>query len=308
VIVVTQITTNMILSPQIQRNNRPAALDLGFSYDALDYALGATWMFSANTITATPGTAIAGFGTNAAGYVLGMAKGAQLLCQGAPNAPVRFVAYNTVQEQAGSGWTELAAGYGFITDNFGLAAAGALNFRFTDFFCLAQDQGHVYAGTVVANLQDCQVHGGQLWGNPIILNLTNCLLDRVYTIIITTDNNVPNVRNNTFFGGTFGYGPHNTNGVVRDNLFDQTAFFFNPVSGYLNFNAYVTNAARLQPYSATDIILPASPAYQVGPLENFYLPSSSTNLINADTGTTASQVGLYHYTVTTNLVNTLQGD
>ncbi|HXJ41832.1 MAG TPA: hypothetical protein VNH18_21320, partial [Bryobacteraceae bacterium] len=300
VVWLTQITTNMLLSPQIQRDNSPTTRDLGWHYDALDWAVGDSWMFSANSITATPGTAIGGFGTN---YSFGIAEGAQVNFTGTPNSPVRLVAFNTVQEQPSSSWKEVTSGYGLITDYFGLPASAALNFRFTDFSILAQDELFVYAGTVPGNFQDCQLHGGQLWGEPIILNLTNCLFERVYTVMFTTDTNLPTVRNNTFFGGTFGYAPNNTNGVVRDNLFDHTTFFFNPVYGYLNFNAYVTNCDRLT--NANDIILPASPAYQAGPLENFYLLSGST-LINADTSLTADTVGLYHYTVTTNLANNLQ--
>src|SRR5262249_45948301 len=51
---------------------------------------------------------------------------------------------------------------------------------------------------------------------------------------------------------------------------------------------------------AHDIVLTSSPAYQTGPLGNYYYP---TNLVLINAGsTTANLVGLYHYTTTTNQV------
>jgi hypothetical protein len=62
----------------------------------------------------------------------------------------------------------------------------------------------------------------------------------------------------------------------------------------------VTNCDTLDPVFPGDIILSNSIAYQTGPLGNYYQPTNSP-LINAGS-TTADQVGLYHYTVTTNEV------
>jgi hypothetical protein len=100
-----------------------------------------------------------------------------------------------------------------------------------------------------------------------------------------------------------------TNALVKDNLFDQTfiptntAIYTTYNGGY---NAYGTNTGRLLLLFATDKILTNTLTYQTGPLGNYYyptngVPGSLTNLFN--TGSTwATNVGLYHYTTTTNQV------
>ena len=63
-------------------------------------------------------------------------------------------------------------------------------------------------------------------------------------------------------------------------------------------SGYVTNCDRLQPTSAGDIILTNSPAYQTGPLGNYYQPTNSPLI---DKGSdTVDDVGLTGYTILTN--------
>jgi hypothetical protein len=162
---------------------------------------------------------------------------------------------------------------------------------------------HAYLGTVVANLQDCQLHGGMLVSYPTSMNLSNCLLERLAMELDPSDGTSFDIRNNTFFGGVFDSFPSVTNNLVYDNLFDGTALTnaFSGVGYIGGFNAYVTNQSRLSPATPTDVILPSSPAYQSGPLGSHYQLTSSA-LFNADTNTTPAQVGLFHYTTITNLV------
>jgi hypothetical protein len=149
------------------------------------------------------------------------------------------------------------------------------------------------------NFQDCEFHGGKLISTRPTVNLTNCLLERAYTDLEPKDGLTNYVRVGLAYGGAFIFGP--TNSLVQDLLFDGTAVTnWNGYSG--GFNAYDTGAQRLSPNQSTDIILSAAPSYQLGPLGNYYQLTNSV-LINADTNTTADQVGLYHYTVTTNLVS-----
>ena len=115
--------------------------------------------------------------------------------------------------------------------------------------------------------------------------------------------------NTLFYGGIFNFAPNVTNSLVKDNLFDQTSIPTN-TSIYVTYNggynAYGTNTGRLLPLFATDQILTNTLAYQTGPLGNYYYPTNGvsgglTNLFN--TGSTwATNVGLYHYTTTTNQV------
>ncbi|HEV2211344.1 MAG TPA: family 78 glycoside hydrolase catalytic domain [Verrucomicrobiae bacterium] len=300
----TIISNLLTLFPQAQRND--SIPDLGYSYAPLDYALGFVAAMSPITISVTPGAVIATFGTNTGTYGIGILNGARLLCKGAPNNLSRIVCYNTVQEESTSAWEEPSAG--MITDNFGAGAAGGLNCRFTDFSSLAQDVSHLNMATVIANLQDSQLHGGALTAFPSTINLTNCLLERVHSWLWQEDNAQPVVRNNLFFGGTFDFLPMvATNAIVQDNCFDQTVIPEDlTASGYLGgHNASVTNYDHMKPAFPSDLVLSNSPAYQAGPLGNFYQLSTG-RLFNADTNTTADQVGLYHYTTITNLVNNLE--
>jgi hypothetical protein len=136
------------------------------------------------------------------------------------------------------------------------------------------------------------------------MNFTNCLLERLNADMEPSDNYTPVVRNCTVFGGTFCLAPSpGTNAIVLDNLFDGTSIPCG-LNGYTGgFNAAVTNFDH--PGFPTDIVLLSSPTYQSGPLGNFYQPTNSL-LINADINTTADRVGLYHYTLCTNLLGGYQ--
>jgi hypothetical protein len=97
------------------------------------------------------------------------------------------------------------------------------------------------------------------------------------SIVNPDDANTPVLRNNLFYGGTLDLLPFGTShSVVQDNLFDQTTILdHNPPCTYTGYNAYVTNYNRLQPTTTYDIILTNSPAYQTGPLGNYYQPTNS---------------------------------
>lgn len=227
-----------------------------------------------------------------------------------PIDPVRIVRYNTVQEESTTNW---AAGVGPSLQSSWVSTLPVpeIRCRFTQFSSLAQDAAHLYAPEGNAtplplNFRDCQFHSGLLISLYPTINLTNCLLERVRTEIWTDDSNVPHVRNNTVIGGTFDYLPASSpNAVIQDNLFDG-ALGLPDLTGWGYdgaYNAYVTNATnitfRIYPTKATDLILTSSPNYQAGPLGNYYHPINSA-LINRDTATAASSVGLYHYTLSTN--------
>jgi hypothetical protein len=121
-----------------------------------------------------------------------------------------------------------------------------------------------------------------------------------FSIVNPDDTNIPVLRNNLFYGGTLDLLPFGTShSVVQDNLFDRTTIWdHNPPCTYTGYNAYVTNCNRLQPTTTYDIILTNSPAYQTGPLGNYYEPTNS-RLIDAGSGT-VDAAGLTGYTILTN--------
>jgi hypothetical protein len=298
----TNFNASLSLWPQAPRDTN-AAPDLGWHYDPTDFAFGVSRVTNAITVSINQGTVIAGFATNLLndGFGLNFERGAQITALGTPLAETRFVVFNTVMEQPQSAWAEPGLD-GIITDAASGTTAGGFSFRFADFSALAQHSYHMYISTAPANLQDCQFHGGWLVDDSTLLNATNCLFERVSSYL-TAASGVPIFRNNTFFGGEFDFNPPVTNAIVKDNIFDHTVFGFD-LTGYGyngGFNAFVTGTNYLYPTNVTDIILTNSPAYIAGPLGNYYLPSNS-KLINADTNTTADQVGLYHYTVVSNIL------
>jgi hypothetical protein len=173
-----------------------------------------------------------------------------------------------------------------------------------------QDAPAFYAPTNAGpfTFQDCEFHGGGVVSWHPTLELTNCLLERVSSDIEPHDGNVAYVRNCEIYGGTFKVVFTNTSAWLADNLFDQTTVL-NSNNAYNGYNAYVTNGymtanLRLLPANSNDILLAAPFAFQTGPLGTYY---QLTNSVLIDSGNTlAASVGLFHYTVTTNLVNGLE--
>ena len=129
------LNNDQTLSPQVPRDT--SACSLGMHYDPIDWALG--WVLLTNaTLTVNPGTVMAAFGTNAGGGIIGayglaIGQNAALQCQGAPNTPDWFVAYNTVQEQGtnSGGWIPPSSGL-LLSEFQGLTPGSVINCRFTD--------------------------------------------------------------------------------------------------------------------------------------------------------------------------------
>ena len=305
VIARTTLSTNLTLVPQARRDTNVASL--GYHYDPIDYAFGNVYVSNAS-VTASGGVAIATFGTNNSAYGLGFGVGSSLSSIGAPNVPDWIVLFNTVQEGTNLNWQRLTNSV--TGELFGATPAPSIYTRFTSWSVLAQDAAQFYAPTNTGPIgfQDSEFHGGKLLSYRPTINLTNCLLERVYASLVTSDGNSPYIRNNLFYGGIFKYAPNVTNSFVKDNLFDQTVISNNS-SVYTTYNggynAFVTNNSRLLPANANDlIIMTNAPHYQAGPL-GFYYQTNTSVLINAG-HTNADQVGLYEYTVCTNLVGGLE--
>jgi hypothetical protein len=108
------------------------------------------------------------------------------------------------------------------------------------------------------------------------------------------------VRNCLFDNGLLFLFTYGTNPwYFHDNIFDRTTIV--PLVDVTNsHNAYIGGAERFTPTNANDVIM-TNLAYLSGPLGDYYLSTSQTNLIDRGS-TTASTVGLYHFTTTTNQV------
>jgi len=295
-------TTNLTLSPQVQREIN--SIDLGYAYDPIDYEFGAVSVTNGVTVTVAPGTVIAGFGTNGNGRSLTIANGAQFLAQGTPTQPVRVVEYSAVQEQTPINWN--MPFYSLITDDIyenGSPPPAYFNCRFTDFASVAMDTPLLGMLTSSSDVRDCQFHGGYYVAYAQC-TITNCLFERVQNFIQPYfSSGRATVCNSLFYGGMFLFASaYNTNGIIVNNLFDRASvdndFIY---SG--GHNASVTNSGRVNPSTPTDIILDDTD-YVLGPLGRFYYPTNGGNLSRLiDAGSTnAYYVGLYHFTVMTNMI------
>lgn len=295
---------NLTLFPQAGRDSGQPNLDLGWHYDPIDWAY--SWLHVTNaTLTVMPGTVLSFYASTYSGG-LQLDGAGQLLCEGTPQHLVRFVDGAAVQEQFTNSWC-VRADYAYIIAPSGSGPNAYINCRFTDFSSPAQDAyviGWGGGSCLPIVFQDCQFHGGYTYNENTSIEFTNCLMERVSIDHEPSDNYIPVVRNCTFFGGSFCLFPYpSTNAIAFDNLFDETSLACGYAGITGGFNASVTNFDH--PGFPNDIILLSAPVYQSGPLGNWYLPTNSP-LINADTSTTADQVGLYHYTMYTNLVGGYQ--
>ncbi len=300
-------TTNVTLTPQAVRDTN-ASLNLGYHYDPIDYLCGNVNVTNA-TMTVNPGTVISGFAAGPDyGYSLQFENGSQFFCQGQPNHPNWIVEYSTVQEgPPNTNWVSYFLtpfSYTLVVDSTS-STASAINCRFTDWSSMWQDVAHIFQANNdgPALFRDCQFQGGFMGMESYgLLDMTNCLIDRVNFSVQPSYGNFPIIYNLTMHGGEFNLivSGNSTNILIQDSLFDQV---MPSIKDYTNicYNAYVTNSTMT--YSGYflhtgDLTLSASPAYKVGVFGNYYLPAGSP-LINSGS-TTADQLGIYHYTTQTN--------
>jgi hypothetical protein len=136
--------------------------------------------------------------------------------------------------------------------------------------------------------------------------ITNSLWNRVNFQIDTEVPTTLALQNNLFRGGLFVVtNAADSTWTATDNLFDETTIANGGGATLVNnYNGYVTNFSRLIPNGANDVILTNSTDFAIGPLGYYYYPTGGgllSTLIDAGS-TPATNVGLYHFTTTTNQV------
>lgn len=295
------IGTSITLSPQAQRDTD--SLDRGYHYAPLDFVFGVTWI--TNTLTLTPGTAVGVFAPD--GYYGVQLQGGQIACVGTATAPNRFARYNTVQEQANTNWN--GRGPMFVTTWNSAAPPVQARFRFTEFTALAGDSFLFdYQGQDAdLSFTDCRLQAGNLQTSRASLHFTNSLLDRVGGWLESFDYDAAfDARHCLFREVRFDYFARDSAATwtLTDNLFDNAVLNADGSMTH-SYNAYTTNSGGttlLFPTNATGnkYLAVTNFAYHRGPLGDYYQPTNSA-LTNAGS-TWATNVGLYHFTITTNQV------
>ena len=306
---------------QRDTNATPA---LGYHYAPIDYAVSGVRING--TLTLGSGVAVASFqsyydvGFLAAGIdTLGVA-GVQLTSVGTALTHNQICQYAAVQEQPilwGSGPFKYAVPVVISGSGFAGSSPAVLYGRFTDFDGLAglgsvatfaaSSPGGVQIGggdPVELNLRDCRVGPGWLVGYTYQGTDTNIcinnLFDRGGIEISDFDGDSPvTMQNNLVHNGyvTFDNEVQTYTWTVENKFFDNTTL--SPGSGGLSqdHNGY-WNTTQLTPTNGNDVVV-TNFIYASGPLGNYY--QVSTNLLYRGS-TTAATMGLYHYTVQTNLV------
>jgi len=313
-ILLTNITvsTNVTLSPQAQRDT--GTPDLGYHYEPIDYITDVYGITNA-ILTLTNGVVVASYDVTG----IWLQNGGSIVSIGTPQNPNWYVWYGAVQEQAVVLGGEYA--YGQCTSipiNLDHAGSGGQTgyFRFSNFASPGSDS-IVFQNTqntwTYASLwvQDCQVWGGysEVDGGD---NSTDVFENNLFfRSPISADGEYTNASltfsNNLVYGAAYmSLYTASTNDLmlVFNNDFDSCISVGSKSTCSNGYNAYLNCNGRFSPTNINDVVLGNSLAYETGPLGNFYQPTNSP-LINAGS-TTANQIGLYHYTVQTNLVNGLE--
>ncbi|MGA2750690.1 MAG: hypothetical protein ABSG59_18110 [Verrucomicrobiota bacterium] len=303
-------TTNLVLVPQVPRDNAGAHVALGYHYAPIDYL--AACSVSNATMLLTNGVVLAYY-DNAG---IWLQDGSALLSQGTPNLPNVLAYYSLVQEEPIPLWNvtnALAQSQAINPAPFGTGANPAIGLRFT-FLYSAPGAGFVLntadAGQVLGSLslRDCQVYGaGAAWqmtetNNSPAVSLCNNLFHRTPFAIDSAAQ--VSLENNLFYGTTNASVTNLTvsihyRGATSPNSSVNNAFNGSAVSldGTVGYNAYL-NGATNGSYQSGDIL--TNLTWVAGPLGSFYQPTNSPLINNGSA--LASQFGLQDYTVTANNV------
>ena len=298
-------STNLALFPRAARNTNSSP-DIGYSYDPLDYVFSAAVITNC-TLSLSNGVAVGTYGS----LGLQLAQGGAIISQGLPNRVNRIVRFNTAQEQATTNWADnvvFAIRY-VLNGSFNTNAAS--QFNFTDWSVLASDAYQYYeedepsvSVPVVMTFQNNYFHGG-LYFTRETQNATNCLFERVNQDVGggPSATNLALFINCEFYNGTLsgrntGIGTSHVITGCTNCFFDHTSI----ANGSGDYNGFITGANQLA-VNGTHKPLLSSITYKASYLGPYYQATNS-GLANLGS-TTADQLGLYHYTTTTN--QTIQG-
>ena len=299
-----------------------AGTALGVHYDPIDYI--AACSVSNATLLLVNGVALAYYDN----LGIWLQDGSQLVSQGAPNYRNYLVYYGLVQEQPGVVTNALAQALPIAPSPFGTSANPSIFLRLTT-ICAPTGETNLLntgdTGQVISDLtlRDCEVYGaGANWqmnesNNTPVVGLTNNVFHRVPFAInseatITSFNNLfygttNFITNITIYGTTnvvtntmvsIRYRGANSPNTNENNVFDGVTA---SLDGLVGYNAYLHGATNTT-FTNTDIR--TNLTWLAGPLGSYYQATNSP-LINKGS-TTADQLGLYHYTVMTNLLNGLE--
>jgi len=303
------ITTNAVLTPVVERDTAGTAL--GFHYDPIDYI--AACSVSNATLLLSSGVALAYYDN----LGIWLQDGSQLVSQGTPNQRNYLVYYGLVQEQPGVVTNALAQALPIVPSPFGTSSNPSIYLRLTT-ICAPTGETNLlntgdtcYPGQLISalTLRDCEVYGaGANWqmsesNNTPVVGLTNNVFHRVPFAVsnsatITSFNNLfYGTTNTNAFAVSIRHRSGTSHNINENNVFDGVTA---SLDGLVGYNAYLHGATNTT-FTNTDI--QTNITWLAGPLGSYYQATNSPLLTNGSTY--ATNLGLYHYTVTTN--NAVEG-
>ncbi|HTI73314.1 MAG TPA: hypothetical protein VMF06_25290 [Candidatus Limnocylindria bacterium] len=323
------IVADLELSPAVDRDT--AVPDLGYHYTPIDYFCTMTTVNNA-TLRIMPGVVLA-FATPWLAenniypeWGIRVNTGGRLVVEGLPTNHVVFARLNAIQESPWAAWDwvgPIISTKGMQRDLVPATPLPEVSLRYADFPAVAGPAVHFgqlasHAFDLIGNvtLDGCLFQGGYFASNAggpsfRIVEIRNTVFDRtaidILPINVTVPNPVPeqlSIYNSLFYNCSLRLRPlPAANWLVTDNIFDTcTLDSQNGAIANNHHNAYVAMTSRLQPAAptTTDPNL-TSLTYASGPLGQFYLPSTATQLINKGSRY-AKYAGLYHFTSLTSNV------
>jgi len=303
ILLTNDFTVSTTLSPQAQRDTDIP--DIGYHYDPLDYCWSGLNLTN-STLTLTNGVAVGIYGVKGTS----LRNNGKFVSEGTPTTQNRIVRYQTVQEQP-----LLWGGTNMIMPVWDLASTSAqINLQFTDVSLMADttDRRTLLGGQASYSINPFAIAHSQLRGVYVsfgdssaagtVVAWTNNLLERpnlTWTQQDAFNSFTLYLYDNLFHGGsvTFATANNTTAWTAKDNLFDcdSVTKTGNATVTFSN-NGYRSGLISLGgSNNKTGLV----PDYQIGPLGNFYYPTSGTNLFTLiDAGSrNATNAGLYHFTV-----------
>ena len=291
--------------PVVQRETGDAP-DIGWHYEALDYL--ASCAVSNAVLTFTNGVALGYY--NSAG--VNARESSQVVSQGTPNQKNYFAYFLLVQEQP----------INSLSQSNAVSAALSISVQHTNdltrnpavflqFTALSAPVGASYVWfsadptfkLASLTLQDCEIYSsGSTWymgetvNVPVVLFVNNffprpALMVETTAQVTTYNNLYTGATNDTAYFANFGA----TSWTNKDNAYDGVDSY---MDGSISNNAYLNGGIRESTLQSNDIV--TNLTWVIGPLGSYYQPTNSP-LINKGS-TTADQLGLSDFTVTTNEV------
>lgn len=315
-ILTNTITINTILTPQAQRDTDTP--DLGYHYDPLDYFVSC--IVSNAAVTLANGVALAyNYSVWATGGFL-LQSGSNFVSQGTAVQRNYIVHHSFVQEGPAPLWTAYYSYHAAQVNSMPISPyhsdtnlAPAITLRDTTIVVPAGSFYFMYsAGSnwklSSLSVRDCEFYCGNttaMFWNSSPYDFENNLF--VYPSFDVENSGQVAVHNNLFIGDANSYAYFANSGSAiwtnQDNAYSGCDTYVDDTSNGTNgYNTYLNNAIIEDGLKTGDIVTNIS--WLAGPLGNYYQPTNSP-LINKGSQT-ADLAGLYHYTVSTNLVSGLQ--